>query len=93
MAEHDSAPAPNTFFCIDGHTCGSPVRLVAGGGPPLEGETMSARRQDAMLPAGIDPYRSSFGISADTLGATIGLSVTGLFTLLMLGLYLTGNLN
>lgn len=37
---------PNTFFCIDGHTCGNPVRLVAGGGPPLEGETMSARRQD-----------------------------------------------
>ncbi len=46
MAEHDSTPAPNTFFCIDGHTCGSPVRLVASGGPPLEGETMSARRQD-----------------------------------------------
>ncbi len=37
---------PNTFFCIDGHTCGNPVRLVAGGGPPLDGATMSARRQD-----------------------------------------------
>ena len=37
---------PNTFFCIDGHTCGNPVRLVAGGGPPLEGGTMSERRQD-----------------------------------------------
>ena len=37
---------PNTFFCIDGHTCGNPVRLVAGGGPPLEGSSMSARRQD-----------------------------------------------
>jgi 4-hydroxyproline epimerase len=37
---------PNTFFCIDGHTCGNPVRLVAGGGPALQGETMSARRQD-----------------------------------------------
>jgi 4-hydroxyproline epimerase len=37
---------PNTFFCIDGHTCGNPVRLVAGGGPPLAGDTMSARRQD-----------------------------------------------
>ncbi len=21
---------PNTFFCIDGHTCGNPVRLVTG---------------------------------------------------------------
>lgn len=37
---------PNTFFCIDGHTCGNPVRLVAGGGPPLQGDSMSARRQD-----------------------------------------------
>ncbi|MDF5602247.1 proline racemase family protein, partial [Vibrio parahaemolyticus] len=26
-----------TFFCIDAHTCGNPVRLVAGGVPPLEG--------------------------------------------------------
>ncbi len=39
-------PKPNTFFCIDGHTCGNPVRLVAGGGPALKGETMSAKRQD-----------------------------------------------
>ncbi len=34
-----------TFFCIDGHTCGNPVRLVAGGGPPLDGASMSERRQ------------------------------------------------
>ncbi|MDZ7713928.1 MAG: 4-hydroxyproline epimerase [Rhodovibrio sp.] len=31
---------------MDGHTCGNPVRLVAGGGPRLAGRTMSARRQD-----------------------------------------------
>ena len=42
----DGAVRPNTFFCIDGHTCGNPVRLIAGGGPALAGETMSARRQD-----------------------------------------------
>ncbi|MEM7022090.1 MAG: 4-hydroxyproline epimerase [Pseudomonadota bacterium] len=36
----------HTFFCIDGHTCGNPVRLVAGGAPLLHGDTMSARRQD-----------------------------------------------
>jgi 4-hydroxyproline epimerase len=36
----------HTFFCVDGHTCGNPVRLVAGGAPPLEGATMSERRQD-----------------------------------------------
>jgi 4-hydroxyproline epimerase len=34
-----------TFFCIDAHTCGNPVRLVAGGGPNLIGATMSEKRQ------------------------------------------------
>jgi 4-hydroxyproline epimerase len=34
-----------TFFCIDAHTCGNPVRLVAGGGPNLIGENMSEKRQ------------------------------------------------
>ena len=34
------------FFCIDGHTAGNPVRLVAGGAPLLRGNTMSERRQD-----------------------------------------------
>jgi len=33
------------FFCIDAHTCGNPVRLVAGGGPFLEGANMSEKRQ------------------------------------------------
>jgi len=36
----------HTFFCIDGHTAGNPVRLVAGGAPLLHGASMSARRQD-----------------------------------------------
>ncbi|MGD1886554.1 MAG: 4-hydroxyproline epimerase [Cohaesibacteraceae bacterium] len=36
--------ASHTFFCIDGHTCGNPVRVVAGGGPQLEGATMLERR-------------------------------------------------
>ncbi len=27
--------ARHTFFCIDAHTCGNPVRVVAGGGPLL----------------------------------------------------------
>ena len=34
-----------TFFCIDAHTCGNPVRLVAGGGPILHGANMSEKRQ------------------------------------------------
>ncbi len=33
-----------TFFCIDAHTCGNPVRLVAGGSPLLDGATMAERR-------------------------------------------------
>ena len=37
--------AKHTFFCIDAHTAGNPVRLVAGGGPPLAGATMSEKRQ------------------------------------------------
>ncbi|RIA56862.1 4-hydroxyproline epimerase [Dichotomicrobium thermohalophilum] len=36
--------ARHTFSCIDGHTCGNPVRLVAGGGPLLDGDTMLERR-------------------------------------------------
>jgi 4-hydroxyproline epimerase len=36
----------HTFFCIDGHTAGNPVRLVAGGAPLLQGATMEERRQD-----------------------------------------------
>ena len=34
-----------TFFCIDAHTCGNPVRVVAGGGPQLQGKNMSEKRQ------------------------------------------------
>ncbi|MFZ1750620.1 MAG: 4-hydroxyproline epimerase [Saprospiraceae bacterium] len=32
------------FFCIDAHTCGNPVRLVAGGGPELMGKNMAEKR-------------------------------------------------
>lgn len=38
--------ARTSFFCIDGHTCGNPVRVVTGGSiPVLKGETMFDRRQ------------------------------------------------
>ncbi|AML52880.1 4-hydroxyproline epimerase [Falsihalocynthiibacter arcticus] len=33
-----------TFPCIDGHTCGNPVRLVTGGAPQLRGDTMLEKR-------------------------------------------------
>ncbi len=37
--------AVKSFFCIDAHTCGNPVRVVAGGGPALEGVDMSEKRR------------------------------------------------
>ncbi len=33
------------FDCVDAHTCGNPVRLVKRGGPELEGQNMSEKRQ------------------------------------------------
>ena len=32
------------FFCVDAHTCGNPVRLVAGGGPLLHGNSIMEKR-------------------------------------------------
>lgn len=40
--------AKHTFTCIDGHTCGNPVRVVTSGGPELVGATMSEKRQHFM---------------------------------------------
>lgn len=34
----------STFYCIDAHTCGNPVRLVKTGGPDLQGKNMSEKR-------------------------------------------------
>ncbi len=36
--------AAKTFFCVDAHTCGNPVRVVAEGGPLLEGNSMIEKR-------------------------------------------------
>lgn len=35
----------DTFFCIDAHTCGNPVRVVVGGAPLLQGDSMLERRK------------------------------------------------
>lgn len=35
----------HTFFCVDAHTCGNPVRVVAGGGPQLPHVPMAERRE------------------------------------------------
>ena len=34
-----------TFFCVDAHTCGNPVRVIIGGAPLLKGANMSEKRQ------------------------------------------------
>ena len=34
-----------TFVCIDGHTCGNPVRVIKSGHQPLIGDSMSEKRQ------------------------------------------------
>ena len=36
----------HTFLCLDGHTCGNPVRVITGAVPDLVGETMAQRRLD-----------------------------------------------
>jgi 4-hydroxyproline epimerase len=41
-------PERSEFTCLDGHTCGNPVRLVIEGRPELSGATMSEKRQDFM---------------------------------------------
>lgn len=35
----------NTFVCIDAHTCGNPVRVIAEGTPDLSGATIEEKRQ------------------------------------------------
>lgn len=42
---HTERLGGHLFHCIDAHTCGNPVRVVAQGGPVLEGKNMSEKRQ------------------------------------------------
>jgi len=37
--------ARHTFFCVDAHTCGNPVRVVAGGAPLLPHVPMAEKRE------------------------------------------------
>ena len=53
-----AAMTRHSFFCIDGHTCGNPVRLVAGGGPLLDGATMMERRAHFLAEYRLDPHRA-----------------------------------
>jgi 4-hydroxyproline epimerase len=37
--------ARHTFFCVDAHTCGNPVRVVVGGAPILPNVSMAEKRE------------------------------------------------
>ncbi len=37
--------AKHIFHCLDGHTCGNPVRVVKSGSPILSGDNMAEKRQ------------------------------------------------
>ena len=37
--------ARHSFFCVDAHTCGNPVRVVVGGAPMLPAVPMAEKRQ------------------------------------------------
>jgi 4-hydroxyproline epimerase len=75
----------HTFFCIDGHTAGNPVRLVAGGAPLLRGASMSERRQDFLArfdwirtglcfePRGHDMMSGGFLYPPTTAEADVGI--------------------
>jgi 4-hydroxyproline epimerase len=52
-----SLPPATTFQCIDAHTCGNPVRLIATGGPELQGESMLDKR--AHFLSGFDWVRTA----------------------------------
>jgi len=45
MEQMMKRPPATTFQCIDAHTCGNPVRVVASGAPALDGETMLDKRE------------------------------------------------
>jgi 4-hydroxyproline epimerase len=46
MAPMARPQSKHTFLCIDGHTCGNPIRVVAGGAPVLQGLSIADYRTD-----------------------------------------------
>jgi hypothetical protein len=51
----------------------------------------AAARDDINLPAGIDPYRTSYGMSEGALGAVIGLSILGVVAIIVTIIILAEN--
>src|SRR6185295_6668320 len=53
----------------------------------------SARQRDSQLPAGVDPYRTHYGISEGAMVAVVLVAVFGAIGFIMLMAYLFGNGN
>jgi hypothetical protein len=51
----------------------------------------TAAKDDFKLPPGVDPYRTTYGISEGALGATIGLSILGIVAIIMTIILLAEN--
>jgi 4-hydroxyproline epimerase len=74
-----------TYFCIDGHTAGNPVRLVVEGAPALRAKTMRERRLEFLAehdavrrglmfePRGHDMMSGGFLYPPDDAGADAGI--------------------
>ncbi|MBN2499402.1 MAG: hypothetical protein JXB38_01465 [Anaerolineales bacterium] len=52
---------------------------------------VEAAKDDFKLPPGIDPYRTSYGVSEGALGATIGLSILGVVAVIVTIILLAEN--
>ena len=50
-----------------------------------------AAKDDFKLPPGIDPYRTTYGISEGALGATVGLSIFGVVAIIITIIILAEN--
>ena len=50
-----------------------------------------AARDDFKLPPGVDPYRTTYGISEGALGAMIGLSIFGVIAIIVTIIILAEN--
>jgi proline racemase len=70
----DSFPFPDTIAVVDSHTEGEPTRVVVGGWPQPEGDTMAARRDD--LARRFDPLRQAVVCEPRGHDAVVGALLT-----------------
>ena len=73
----------HTFFCIDGHTAGNPVRLVAGGAPLLQwslnGSPAQTGNSITLRPGGQGQGSASLSLVASAGNSTATADLSLLF--------------